>query len=111
MPSSVDASAETGTTDKPCSASGATCSSRFSLDRLTATTVAPAWAAIAGDRGADAAAARARHHDDAAVQPQKVVHVNCPDNIWCSAYCRTLFRRGYRLVKAGRAADSAYCLD
>src|SRR6476659_9589050 len=45
MPSSVDASADTATTDKPCCASGATCSSRFSFDRLTATTVAPACAA------------------------------------------------------------------
>src|SRR5882757_7099029 len=46
MPSSVDASAETGTTDRPASAIGAMCSSRFSFDRLTATTVAPASAAI-----------------------------------------------------------------
>ena len=46
MPSSVDASAATGTTDKPCAPSGATCSSRFSFDRLTAMTVAPASAAI-----------------------------------------------------------------
>ena len=45
MPSSVDASAATGTTARPSAASGATCSSRFSFDRLTATTVAPACAA------------------------------------------------------------------
>src|SRR5262245_21336743 len=45
IPSSVDASAATGTTDKPRCASGVTCSSRFSFDRLTATTVAPASAA------------------------------------------------------------------
>ena len=48
MPSSVAASADTGTTDSPCCASGATCSSRFSCDRLTATTVAPASAARRG---------------------------------------------------------------
>src|SRR5947209_7522050 len=47
MPSSVDASAATGTTARPCCASGAMCSSRFSFDRLTAITVAPARAAIA----------------------------------------------------------------
>jgi hypothetical protein len=46
MPSSVEASAATGTTARPCRASGATCSSRFSFDRLTATTVAPARAAM-----------------------------------------------------------------
>src|SRR6476646_10882357 len=45
MPSSVDASAATATTDKPCCARGITCSPRFSFDRLTATTVAPACAA------------------------------------------------------------------
>src|SRR5258708_6976170 len=45
-PSSVDASAETGTTDRPFLAIGAMCSSRFSFDRLTATTVAPASAAM-----------------------------------------------------------------
>src|SRR5882724_2969302 len=46
MPSSVDASAQTGTTDRPLWAIGTMCSSRFSFDRLTATTVAPASAAI-----------------------------------------------------------------
>jgi hypothetical protein len=46
MPSSVAASAATGTTEIPSSLSGAMCSSRFSLDRLTATTVAPALPAI-----------------------------------------------------------------
>ena len=45
MPSSVDASAATATTDRPRCASGVTCSSRFSFDRLTPTTVAPASAA------------------------------------------------------------------
>src|ERR1700740_1702441 len=48
MPSSVDASAPTGTTPRPCVVSGPPCSSRFSFDRLTAITVAPARAAIAG---------------------------------------------------------------
>jgi hypothetical protein len=45
MPSSVDASAATGITDKPCSTSGPMWSSRFCRERLTATTVAPASAA------------------------------------------------------------------
>src|SRR5258705_8208671 len=45
-PSSVDASAETGTTDRPSLAIGGMWSSRFSFDRLTATTVAPASAAM-----------------------------------------------------------------
>ncbi len=41
----------------------------------------------ARDGGADAAATGARHHDDAAVQPQKIVHPPiCPDKIRCSAY-------------------------
>jgi len=54
-------------------------------------------------RGTDAATARTRHDDDAAVQPQEIIHGDdiCPDNIRCSAYCRTLFRSGNRLVKAG----------
>ncbi len=46
MPSSVDASAATVTTFSPLSASGATWVSRLSCERLTATTVAPASAAI-----------------------------------------------------------------
>src|SRR5690349_23829491 len=46
IPSSVAASAATGTTDRPAAASGEMCSSRFSLERLTATTVAPASATI-----------------------------------------------------------------
>src|SRR3954451_15396815 len=46
MPSSVAASAATGCTSRPRAPSGAMCSSRFSPDRLTATTIAPASAAI-----------------------------------------------------------------
>ena len=107
MPSSVDASAETGTTDKPCSASGATCSSRFSLDRLTATTVAPAWAAM---RVIVVPMPPPPAPDTTTMRPSSLRRSSmsyCPDNIWCSAYCRTLFRSGYRPVKAGQAAASA----
>ncbi len=87
MPSSVDASAETGTTDRPCFGQR--------RDVLVEVLLRPTDRDDGGtrlgghprDRGADAAATGARHHDDAAVEPQKIVHVPiCPDNIRCSAY-------------------------
>lgn len=46
MPSSVAASAATGSTESPSAASGSTCFARFSADRLTAITVAPALATL-----------------------------------------------------------------
>ena len=102
MPSSVDASAATGDDGQ------ALLGER--RDVLVEVLLRPAdrddgGACLGGhprDGGADAAATGAGHHDDAAVQPQKIVHAPiCPDNIWCSAYCRTLFRSGYR-ARQGR---------
>ena len=74
MPSSVDASAATGTTDRP------RCAER--RDVLVEVLLGPAHrddgrarlGGHAGHRRADAAAAGAGHHDDAAVEPQKIGH-------------------------------------
>src|SRR5580704_10206310 len=46
MPSSVEASAATGTTERPSATRGSTCLPRFSSERLTAITVAPARATM-----------------------------------------------------------------
>ena len=74
MPSSVDASAATGTTDKPCS--------RQRRDVLVEVLLGPAHRddggarlrGHPGHRGADAATAGTGHDDDAAVQPQEIAH-------------------------------------
>src|SRR5687767_8991899 len=104
MPSSVEASAATGTTARPSLASGAMCSSRFSLDRLTATTVAPASAAI---RLTAVPMPPPPAPDTTTMRPASLRSssiLNCPDKIRYSAYCRTLFRSSNPLVKASDAA-------
>ena len=61
-----------------------------------------------GHRRADAAATCAGYHHDAAVEAEETLRrrhdslscrSNCPDNIWCSANWRTLFRSTNALVK------------
>ena len=70
-PSSVEASAATGTTESPDATSGAICRSRF--PGAAHRDHGRARSATMPDGGANAAASGAGHHDDAAVEAQEIV--------------------------------------
>ncbi len=72
-PSSVAASAATGTIERPRATSGPRCRSRLSLPRLTAITVAPASATMRVTVVPIPPPARAGYHNDAAVEAQEIV--------------------------------------
>ncbi len=93
-PSSVDASAATGTTDRPCVRQRSDVLVEVLLRAADRDDRGARLRRPARHRRADAAAAGTGHHDDAAVETQQIAVPgvtarsptgNCPDKIWYSA--------------------------